>query len=82
MGRRQSEGQYSCGFGQLRADVLDHGLRRRDREPVFLQSLNVELNCLADLLFGVLDRVPNRDAARQIGDIGGVVLARGFDYDG
>ena len=60
----------------------DNTFRWQWGESVFAQAIKMELDCRKQFGFGFLNGGASRDAARQIGRVGGVVVFGFFDNDG
>lgn len=77
---RMTKGE--CSVQRSGVDVFGAADGRGDGQTVFPQSFDVKADCIADFGFGLGDGCARRDTARQIGDVGGVVISGFFDHNG
>src|SRR5271165_5864628 len=64
-----------CGYGH----ILRHGGRQRDNLAVSAHRFDVSGNRFSDVALGLLKRVSNGDAARQVGNVRAVTVRRSLE---
>src|SRR2546422_4748632 len=70
--------ELSARLGHV--DVINLARWGRNGKAVFAQTFDMEFDGLTDLCLSLGDRCPGRDAARKIGNIGGIIVLRLLDY--